>query len=536
MKNTVRKFLSLALAMIMVLGLAACGGDKSTGTTTNTNTNTDNTQQSEVVTSENNAADQEVVDTGSYKKELTIGCDEAFYSMDPGYSTGINQLTVHNLAHDGLVTIDVETNEIVGELAESWEWIDDVTIRWHLRQGVKFHDGSEMTASDVEFSLDHWYASSYLSSRVEWVDYCEVIDDYTIDFVLTDSAQDFIGYLTLSCYGIVSEAAVDDDPDEGWKIGCGPYMFREFVYGSHVTLDRFDDYYGELPKTETITFKYMPEASARIIALQTDELDICINPPAIELPTVETTAGLKLWEKVGGDTLQYLAVNIQNPKFNQNIRQAMAYAIDKEAVMLMTTEGRGEVANTFMGKAAFGSDSDAYVFEYNPEKARELLEQEGAIGLTVEIMAITNEKVLQAQAIQACLNAVGFDCQVAQTEAAAMLTATAAAEHDAVLYNWAGSPLGPDNVMRPLFNSTNASNRTKYADPELDQWIDEAMVEADTEKRAQMYSEMQTKILSEAAMIPLYFGNVYLATREEVQNLHVNGANIHEFAYVFVND
>ena len=536
MKNTVRKFLSLALAMIMVLGLAACGGDKST-TGTDTTPSTNNEQPStDVVVSENNAANQEVVDTGSYKKELVIGCDEAFYSMDPGYSTGINQLTVHNLAHDGLVTIDIETNEIVGEVAESWEWIDDVTLRFNLRKGIKFHNGVELTASDVEFSLEHWYASSYLSSRVEWVDHCEIIDDYTIDFVLTDSAQDFLGYMTLSCYGIVSAAAVDEDPDEGWKIGAGPFMFEDFVYGSHVTLARFDEYYGEMPKTEKITFKLMPEASARIIALQTDEIDICINPAAIELPTVEATDGLKLWEKVGGDTLQYLAVNIQNPKFNQNIRQAMAYAISKEDVMLMTTEGRGEVANTFLGKSAFGSDEDAFVFEYNPEKARQLLEAEGAVGLTVEIMAITNEKVLQAQAIQACLNAVGFDCQIAQVEAAAMLTATASAEHDAVLYNWAGSPLGPDNVMRPLFNSTNASNRTKYADPELDQWIDEAMVETDTEKRAQMYSEMQTKILSEAAMIPLYFGNVYLATREEVQNLYVNGANIHEFAYVFVNE
>ena len=227
-KNTLRKFLSLALALIMVLGLAACGGDKGTDTPKEDTTKEDTTKEeekSDVVTSENNAADEEVVDSGNYKKELTIGCDEAFYSMDPGYSTGINQLTVHNLAHDCLVTADLETGEIVGELAESWEWLDDVTIRWHLRQGVKFHNGQDLKANDVAFSIDH-VKKSVCAICYVWIDDTTIVDDYTINLNLNDPAQDLIQEFAVSCFRILDEETCYEDPDEGVAVGTGPFILE----------------------------------------------------------------------------------------------------------------------------------------------------------------------------------------------------------------------------------------------------------------------------------------------------------------------
>lgn len=529
-KRTLSRILAAALCLAMVLGLTACG-DNDNNASNSTSGNNSNTASS---SSDSTSTSSEPPADATYQKEIIIATGEALKSTNPTNSTGIAHLTVHNLTHDCLITADPETGEIVPELAESYEWIDDTTIQFNLRKGVKFHNGVEMKASDVKYTLEYDNESSYLSSRTVWIEDILTPDDYTVQVKLTDSAQDFLGYLTLSAFGIISEEAVLDDPETGYGIGTGPYYFDDYEFTSYIHLNRFDDYYGELPKTEKITFQIMTEAAARLVALQTGEVDIVIAPAATDYPTIQSDPSLNL-ANTSGVTLQYLALNVGHEKFQDvRVRQAIAYAINPDDVLALAAEGNGTIATTFLGDDCFGVDHDANKITYDPEKAKQLLSEAGAEGLEFTVYTISNVKNLQAQAIQANLRDIGVTMNIEPIELVALSTIMYNGQHEAVLYNWAGSPLGPDNVLRPLFYSTSASNRTMTKDSYVDDLTDQAMVETDSTKRAEMYSELQEYLLDQAGLIPLYWEDVNVATKASLQGFIPNNADIHEFASVYI--
>ena len=527
-KNTLRKFLSLALAMIMVLGLAACGGDKSTTGTTDTT----KTETNENGTAINPGVKEEVQETDVVKKELIIGDGGYTKTFDPSASSGLTHLMIQNLVGDTLTAWDPITNELVGELAESWEWVDTKTLQLNIRQGVKFHNGNDLKANDVAFSIQH-VKESVCAICYVWIDSTTIVDDYTIQLNLNDPAQDLIQEFAVSCFRILDEETCTEDPENGVMIGTGPYVLDSYEFNNYTTMTRFDGYWGEKPATEKITFKVMPEASSRLIALQNGEIDVCLNPAASELINVESDPNLKLFSTTG-ITMRYLSLNLENPKFaDERVRQAVAHAIDKESIIAIAAEGHGSVAHTVIPDSTFGADKTVNPYNYDLEKAKSLLEEAGAVGTTITILAYGDLQALQAQVIQGNLNAVGFKCEVERVESVVMWERIDASDFDAVLYNWAGAMMGPDNSMRPLFHSAGGANTSRMYDAEFDEMLRVAMCEGDSAKRAELYSEVQRYLLSVGGPIPLYWDDVYVATSANVKNFIINSGAFHEFGYVY---
>ena len=514
--KTTRKILAVLLALAMVMAFAACG-------------------QKEAVV-EGDSETEVDLSTATFQKEIVIGCYDSAATMDCSGSTGISHLAICDMVFDGLVKFD-ENKQVVGECAEKIEWLDDnMTIQFTLRQGMQFHGGyGEVKASDVKYSVQHAIDKAYVATYYSYVEEVEVISDYVVQFHLSAPAQDLLPELTLSCFGIMSEKACTEDEDSGYLIGCGPYYVETFELGNYTEVVRFDDYYGELPKTERFNFKVMSEASARLVALQTGEIDFCMAPAAAELANIEADPNLKLYSGTGV-TLQYLALNLKNEKWaDKRLRQAVAYAINRDDVIVVAAEGNGTPAYTVLPSTCFGYvGDDVNPYTYDKDKANALLKEAGQEGYEVNIQAYTSVKVLQAQALQANLNAAGFNASVEQIEYIALYQQMKAATHDAVLWNWAGGSLCPDNVFRPMFHSNGGSNRSKTDDETVNNLIDTAMPTIGDANREPIYKELQENLMSNAGLIPLYFDNVYVACKASVQGFVLNEADIHNFAAVYI--
>ena len=232
MKKNFNRAMSLVLAAAMALSLAACGGKQG-----------------------NNGADSGTAD--GYKTTLTWAQGADVTSLDPHQGKETPAVQVNTQIFDTLVTVDPETNEVVPQIAESWEQTDDQTYVFKIREGIKFHDGSDLTAEDVKFSLDRARNSAAVSYIVNFIEEVTVDDDHTVTVKTTAPYAPTLRNLAIPFAAIVPKAVVEADENAFIlnPVGSGPYKFVEWNQGDHVTLKAFDDYYAGKPETENLIMK-----------------------------------------------------------------------------------------------------------------------------------------------------------------------------------------------------------------------------------------------------------------------------------------
>ena len=506
-----KKFLTLLLALAMMLTLVACGGN-----------------------SEPAAEGGEDAAAG-VKEELVIGTDENVTTLDPQGSNSRPNEQLYYLTHNNLVKDDGAGN-IVPDLAESYEKTGDLEWTFHLRQGVKFHNGEELKAGDVAFTLTRALDSSFTADYVEHIEKTEAVGDYDVVITLKDDCQDILFFLRNKTLSILNEKAVTEDPDNGPIVGTGPFVLREWELNDHTTVDRFEDYFGELPQTKTITFRIIPEAAARIISLQTGEIDVCEYPAAIDLPTVTGNPDLQLLQ-VAGDTMNYVTFNTTRAPFdNADVRHAVAYAIDRAKVIEVAEEGNASPAYTFFSPG-YAMTEDVEHYDYDPAKATELLASAGyteANPLKITMVCSGDTKLLQAQVIQQCLKEVGVEMAIESLELTALKDLFKAADYDISLYNWANESLGPDTNCRPILGSGSGSNRSHFADAHFDELIDKGLVEADDAARQAIYAEAQQYAIEQLPIMPLYYQNVYVPATANLKGFTPNASECHDFSMAYV--
>lgn len=216
-------------------------------------------------------------------------------TVDVQSGSNVYHNVLFRLTHDSLVYPNEETGKIEPRLAKEWTWVDDRTIEFKLRDDVVFHNGEKLKASDVVFTMERGRdLGTTISVKLVGLTACEAVDDTTVRMELEAPNVDWLYTLSVAHMGIVSEKALADDPEEGGKIGTGAWMVDSYVPSDYVKVVRNDQYWGELPKSESITLKYMPENSARLIALQNGEIDVCLNPNNNELHFIEEDDNLSL--------------------------------------------------------------------------------------------------------------------------------------------------------------------------------------------------------------------------------------------------
>ena len=514
-----KRILALLLVLIMVLSMAACGGGQ--GETT--------------APDGSNAAPGEV----KYKETLKFVPALKFVTTDTMNTTSGTSLSLYYLVYNNLVEIDTVKNEIVPALAETWDIVSPTEYVFHLRKGVKFHDGSPFTAADVEFTFNRAKGEGASAGKVTTIDHVEVIDEYTIKFYLTGPDADILYRLPDGRLSILSKTAFDSKPaEEAMKIGTGPFQYVEVVIDDHVSLTRFDDYWGEKPKTKNIIFQEIPEQSSRLIALQGAEVDIIHSPAATDLHYIADDKNLNLLS-YPGSTLRYIGLNINEAPFNDiRVRQAIAYGINRKSYITVAYRENALETNNMMSPTnEYYSDIAGY--DYNPDKAKELLAQAGySNGLTIEITGMQNEADNNfATIFQAQMKEIGITVNINLLENA---TFTARVKPDSgekwqvEINGWSGYANGPDNALRYLLYTGSSGNAAHLSLPELDALIDEAAVTTDKAKRVELYKQIEEMCMEQACYIPICVPNINYGTLAALEGMDPLMGAIHHLRNIAV--
>ncbi len=483
------KVLALLLAATMVAGAALTGCGTGDSNNSNSNSNTDN----------NSAAQGDAA-----KEDFTIAWASDLKSMDPHATNDSTSSTIQYHIYSTLLAVDEEGN-IVGDLAENWEASEDeLTWTFKLKQGVKFHNGEELKASDVKFSLDREKEGARTAYLVEKVDNIEVIDDYTVAVHLSQKDGSLLYSLAQAGSSILNEKAVNEKGDKyaDSPVGTGPMKLVEWVPNDHITLERFDDYYAGAAKAKTITWRTIPEGSSRAIALENGEVDLVTGIDPIDVARTMENANLKT-ELIASTGCEYLGFNFEKEPFNDvRVRQAFAYAINKQNIVDVVFEGRGEIANSVVGSAIPGYDATVPGYEYNPEKAKELLAEAGfPNGFKTTIKTSGDIRNRQAQLIQADLAAIGVEAEIELLDWGAYLEAINAGDMETYIISWSNSTMDVSESLVPLFHSKNwgpTGNRMHYSNPEVDALLDELVATSDKEARYEIGAKVQHIVGEEA--------------------------------------
>lgn len=515
MKKNFNRAMSLVLAAAMALSLAACGGNQ-----------------------ENNGSGGGTA--GGYKNTLTWAQGADVTSLDPHQGKETPAVQVNTQIFDTLVTVDPETNEVVPQIAESWEQTDDQTYVFKIREGIKFHDGSDLTAEDVKFSLDRARNSAAVSYIVNFIEEVTVDDDHTVTVKTTAPYAPTLRNLAIPFAAIVPKAVVEADENAFIQnpVGSGPYKFVEWNHGDHVTLKAFGDYYAGKPETENLIMKVIPETSQRTIALETGEVDLAYDLAVNDIPKVNSDDKLTVYE-IPSLTCWYVSMNMNKKPFdNPKVREAMSMAIDRQTIIDTINAGSGQTADAIIAPAVFGYYSTG-VKEYNPTKAKELLAEAGyPNGFSTTLWVNDNQsRIEMCQAMQAMLLEVGVQCNLEVLEFGSFISRTTAGDHDLAYFGWTTSSGDADYSYYSLEHSTQqgaAGNRSFLADPDVDKLIEEARSNTNEEERKELYKELAIKLDEINNNIPVYYSSINVGANKKVEGFVMDANGYHSLEKVKV--
>ena len=453
--------------------------------------------------------------------------------LDPHGTSNVAHNNQTVMVYDTLLFWNTNAHAYEPELATEWKWLDDTTLNVKLRQGVKFHNGTEMTAKDVQFSFERCIAQgSSGATNMKIIEKYEIVNDYEINFKLNEVNVDFLACLSEAYASILSKDAVEKDPENGPKIGTGSWIYVDMVESDYMKLKRNDNTWrSEKPKTETMTIRTIPENSTRLIALQNGEIDVCFNPNATELDIIQQDKKLNLYI-YDRTNCTYFAMNSQlAPSDDQNFRLAVSYAIDKEELALVKCDGRAKIANVYWGWSTFGYDDTIPGIQRDLNKAKEYLAKTPHRKL--EITCTSAYKVM-AETIQAQLREAGIEVTVNEVQSAAQtaMTKFASATHQSMLYGLGWGEYG-EACRRPYYKDSN-TNKAVVKNQEIYDLVDAAKEEFDEAKRKEMYSKIQKINQEQGYYIPLFYAQGFMATSKNAGGIRLEANGVHDFSFICV--
>lgn len=450
------------------------------------------------------------------KDTLVVAQGADAKTLDPHATNDQPSSRVAVQIYSQLVETDKDMNIVPG-LAESWEKLDDTTTQFKLRKGVKFHNGEELKASDVKFTLDAMVASPTVAHIVSAVAAIDVVDDYTVNIRTTDPFGPLLYHLSHTAASILSEKAVTAAGDKYGQhpVGTGPYQFVDWQVGDRITLKAFDDYYGGKQEIPNVVFRNIPEGTNRAIALETGEVDIAYDLEPIDKKTVTAKETLKLVEEESF-SVAYLGFNTKKAPFNNvKVRQAISYAINSDDIIDAVLMGAGAPSNSPIGPKVFGHNPEIPRYQQNFDKARALLAEAGyPDGFKTSIWTNDNPVRVQiSQVVQAQLRQIGIDMSIDVVEWGAFLDGTSRGDHDMFIMGWVTVTGDADYGLYALFHSTThggAGNRSFYSNPEVDGLLAKARTSTDVQEREELYRQLQVTLQTEVPTFSIYdqFQNV----------------------------
>ncbi|TWT24845.1 ABC transporter substrate-binding protein [Planomicrobium sp. CPCC 101110] len=479
---------------------------------------------------------------------LVYGRGADAVSLDPINVTDGESIRVTHNIFETLLEYD-QNLELQPKLATKYSSSEDgLTWTFELREGVKFHDGTDFNAEAVVFNFERWMDpenpyhkgdfpyypflyGGFKGDENHLIEHVKATGTHELEIKLKRKTAPFLSYLAISMFGIASPAAIEQyegDVNEH-PVGTGPFMFEEWSRNNTITLAKNPDYWMEgKPYLDTVIFQVIPENSARLNALQTGEIDILDGMNATDTNAVEETQGLELLKRPSFN-IGYMAFNTEKEPFDDpKVRQAINMAINKEEIVNAFYNGLADTATSPLPPSLWGHDDTLAPYEYNVEEAKKLLAEAGyENGFETELHTMSNprpympEPVKIAEAIQSDLAEVGITAEIVSSEWATYLDDTKQGKHSMAMYGWTGVMADPDNFLYPNLSKTNtekpAQNIAFYKSDEFTSLITEARETIDQDKRIELYKQAQQLFQQDAPWVMLAYTTPPLAQADYVE-------------------
>jgi peptide/nickel transport system substrate-binding protein len=445
---------------------------------------------------------------------LVVGLVAEPVALDPAQVTDLNSNRVGRRVVETLVAFADETTQIVPGLAESWTISKDgLSYTFKLRKGISFHDGTPFNAAAVKFSIERqinpehpanklgkYPFAAYFFGNVKAV---EVMDDSTVRFILKEPRASFLAILTAGAASIVSPtAAMKLGQDYAASpVGTGPFKFATWDHGQRVVLDKNPGYWRFPVKVDHVIFRPITEDQARLTELLTGALDLIVGTPPDFVDQLENNPKVTLQRQVGAHVWYLGFNNAKKPFDDKRVRQALNYAVNKDAIVRDVLKGTGAVSKGPVLPGTWGDDAGLKAFPYDPARARKLLAEAGLPnGFSTTLWVPESGSGMQSPVamstiIQSNLKAVGVTVNLQTMEWGTYLAKLRTKEQDMFALSWMAGSEDPDLVLYPLLHSSQwtpvGPNRAMYKNPRFDDVLTQARLTTDQAKRAELYREAQ---------------------------------------------
>ena len=532
-----KKALALLLALALVMGMTGCGESE------NTTEAAPEGSESQTTGTAAESTPAETQDTSRKVKDtLNIALAYDITSLDPQVGKEMRACIVSQQIFDTLVQWDEEGgvgSKVVPALAESWEYLDDNTLQLKLRQDVKFHNGEQMTADDVVYSIERTMHSEFTGYHATAIDHVDKIDDYTVNIVTKYPYGPLLAGLCVTAFSVVCKSVASAD-EEGFAenpVGTGPYKFVSYTSGDNIQLEAFDECWRGTPVTKHINMMIIPENSQRTVLLETGEADIAYEILPNDVKRVEENEDLQMI-MIDSLTLYAMRLNCQStgPVGNKLVRQAIEYCLDKEELVDVVLYGNGKAAYSDVGSNSLGYVPVSEERKQDFDKAKELLTQAGyPDGFEMSLVLSTDNVLVQyANIIQSELAKVGIKVNIETMESSSVNAIMKDTTKMEAILNLANNLVGDVRYyLYNFYNSQSSNNSTHFASEHMDELLDKGRQTTNIDDAKEVYAEINDIFLDERPDIPLYFSKIMVGANKNVfgftpraQGIHVLGTGV----------
>jgi len=467
--------------------------------------------------------------------DITIVQQLDMDSWDPNVTSNLPNGYIINNVYSKLFTFDENINGIP-ELVKEYLLVSDTEWHFTIYDNVKTHDGNILTADDVVFSLNRTKNGTIIGALFAPVDEITKVDEFTISITTHGPYPSLPTALTHQSTCIVPQSYIEyADANDDWShpIGTGRYTFGSRMIGDNIVLNRFEDYYDQNDKAmnNSLTFKIIPEGSARTIAVETGEADLNIDFNTMDYEMVQGNSDLTLHSHQS-QSVWHLGMDCTNPNFqNPLVRQAISFAIDREAALEAGHNGHGTVmynsstiAPTCLGAVVNPLD----MYEYNPARAKELMAEAGVTTFDTEIIVFREEAMRIATIVQANLAEIGITAAINNIQGAVFADMLGAHEVPMFITSW-GSYWDPDMFLTRRFINEGGVNRSHYFNEDLEPLVLAGRASFDNEIRAGAYVKVQEFMAPEAPEVDMYVSIMFALARADLKGVEINVERPHNF-------
>jgi len=462
---------------------------------------------------------------------IVVAMANSAVNLDPRVGADEASQKAHQLIYNSLVRIGDDL-QIQPELAESLEQPTPLTYVAHLRHGVLFHNGRELTADDVVYTFRSFLDPSFRgrSGAYRLLASVDARDRYTVEFTLKEPFGSFAINLVMGIVQAGSGAANAREP-----VGTGPYRVERFVADDRLVLRPFERHYAGAPANSGVVLKVVPDDTMRGLELRKGTVDLVVNDLAPDVVWQLRAEGRLKVVTAPGTDYAYVGLNLHDPILsNADVRRAIGFAIDREAIVKYLRRGFASVAVGIVPPMSWAFERNVYDFHHDPEQAKRLLDAAGYVDpdgsgplprFRLSLKTSTSEVYrIQAAAIQQDLARVGIAVDVRSTELQTLFSDVLRGIFQMYTLQWVGVT-DPD-MLRRVYHSRQTPpaglNRVYYANGDVDRLIDAAAAAAGADQRRALFARAQQLIAEDVPYVSLWYKTNVAVFQPDLQGVHLS--------------